>query len=84
MKSDFYTAIARHPKVTVSRIPNGTNLTRLTLKGANVAAVRRKLLARDIQMPGESPDGAITLGVNETWNRISAADLTAAFAQALE
>ena len=84
ISEDFYTAIARHPKVTVSRIPNGTNLTRLTLKGANVAAVRKKLLARDIQMPGESPDGAITLGVNETWNRISAADLTAAFAQALE
>ena len=84
ISEDFYTAIARNPKVTVSRIPNGTNLTRLTLKGANVAAVRKKLLARDIQMPGESPDGAITLGVNETWNRISAADLTAAFAQALE
>ena len=84
ISEDFYTAIARHPKVTVSRIPNGTNLTRLTLKGANLAAVRKKLLERDIQMPGGSPDGAVTLGVNETWNRTSGADLTAAFEQALE
>jgi threonine aldolase len=83
VSEDFYTTIARHPKVTVSRIPNGTNITRLTLKGANVAAVRKKLLDRHIEMPGGSPDGVVTLGVNETWNRISGAELTAAFEHAL-
>jgi threonine aldolase len=83
VSEDFYTAIARHPKVTVSRIPNGTNLTRLTLKGANVAAVRKKLLDRHIEMAGGSPDGVVTLGVNETWNRTSGAELAAAFEQAL-
>jgi threonine aldolase len=83
VSEDFYTAIARHPKVSVSRIPNGTNLTRLTLKGANVPAVRKKLLDRHIQMPGGSPDGVVTLGVNETWNRASGAELAAAFEQAL-
>jgi hypothetical protein len=70
--------------VSVSRIPNGTNVTRLTLKGANVAAVRKKLLERDIQMPGGTPDGMVMLGVNETWNRTSGAELAAAFEQALE
>ena len=84
VSEDFYTAIARHPKVSVSRIPNGTNLTRLTLKGTNVVAVRKKLLERHIEMPGASPDGVVTLGVNETWNRISGAELAAAFARALE
>ena len=69
VSEDFYTAIARHPKVSVSRIPNGTNVTRLTLKGANVPAVRKKLLDRHIEMPGGSPEGVVTLGVNETWNR---------------
>jgi threonine aldolase len=83
VSEDFYTAVARHPKVSVSRIPNGTNLTRLTLKGANVPAVRKKLLDRHIQMPGGSPDGVVTLGVNETWNRASGAELAAAFEQAL-
>ena len=83
VSEDFYTAIARHPKVSVSRIPNGTNLTRLTLKGANVAAVRNKLRDRHIEMPGGSPDGVVTLGVNETWNRIKGAELAAAFEHAL-
>ena len=83
VSEDFYTAIARHPKVTVSRIPNGTNVTRLTLTGANVAAVRKKLLDRHIEMPGGSPDGVVTLAVNETWNRTSGAELAAAFEQAL-
>jgi threonine aldolase len=84
VSEDFYTAIARHPKVSVSRIPNGTNLTRLTLKSTNVAAVRKKLLERHIEMPGGSPDGVVTLGVNETWNRISGAELVGAFERALE
>jgi threonine aldolase len=83
VSEDFYTAIARHPKVSVSRIPNGTNLTRLTLKGASAAVVRKKLLDRHIEMPGGSPDGVVTLGVNETWNRISGAELATAFEQAL-
>ena len=42
VSEEFYTAIARHPKVSVSRIPNGTNLTRVTLKGADVAAVQEE------------------------------------------
>jgi len=84
ISEDFYTAIARHPRVSVSRIPNGTNVTRLALKGANVAAVGKKLLERDIRMPGGAPDGMVTLRVNETWNRTSGADLAAAFEQALE
>ena len=83
VSEDFYTTMARHPKVSVSRIPNGTNLTRLTLKGANVAEVRKKLLGRHIEMPGGSADGVVTLGVNETWNRSSGAELAMAFEQAL-
>ena len=83
VSEDFYTAIARHPKVTVARIPHGTNLARLTLKGVNVPAVRKKLLERHIEMPGGSPDGVVTVAVNETWNRSSGAELAAAFVDAL-
>ena len=83
VSEDFYTAIARHPKVTVSKFPNGTNLSRLTFKGADVASVARKLSDRGIQLPGGSPEGVVMLGVNETWNRTTAADLVRAFEQAL-
>jgi threonine aldolase len=83
VSEDFYTAIARHPKVTFSKFPNGTNLSRLTFKGADVASVARKLSDRGILLPGGSPEGVVMLGVNETWNRTTAADLVRAFEQAL-
>jgi hypothetical protein len=34
-------------------------------------------------MPGASTDGIVMLGVNETWNRTTAADLIRALEQAL-
>lgn len=83
VSEDFYTAIAQHPKAGVSRIPNGTKVARLTLKDADVAAMRKRLLERNIEMPGRSPDGLVTLAVNETWNRVSGAELAGAFEQAL-
>jgi threonine aldolase len=83
VSEDFYTAIARHPKVTVSKFPSGTNLSRLTFKGADVASVARKLFDRGILLPGGSPEGVVMVGVNETWNRTTAADLVRAFEQAL-
>jgi threonine aldolase len=82
VSEDFYDAIARHPNVSVSRLPNGTNLTRLTLKG-DVAIARQQLQQRHIEMPGGSPDGVVTVAVNETWNRTTGAELAQAFAQAL-
>ena len=39
MSEAFYRAIGAHPRVAVERIPNGTNLTRLTLKGVDPAQV---------------------------------------------
>ena len=83
VSEDFYTSIATHPKVSVSRVQNGTNIARLTLKGTNAATVRSRLLERHIEIPGISPDGVATLLVNETWNRTTGAQLTGAFEQAL-
>ena len=83
VSEEFYKGIAALPRVTVTRIPNGTNLTRVTLAGADVKAVQQKLAGKGITMPGGSPDGVVTLGVNETWNRTTAADLVRAFEQAL-
>ena len=83
VSEDFYTAIARHPRIGVSRFPNGTNLARVTLKSADSRAVAQRLSERGIKMPAPSPDGVVTLGVNETWNRTTGADLARAFEQAL-
>lgn len=83
VSEDFYTAIAKHPKVSVSRVQNGTNITRLALKGMNAATMRSRLLERHIEITGISPDGILTALVNETWNRTTGAQLAGAFEQAL-
>ncbi len=79
----FYSAMAKHPKLSIERIPNGTNLTRVTFKGVNVAEVGKRLGERGVAMSGPAGPGTITFGVNETWNRMSAADLIAAFEKSL-
>ncbi len=80
----FYTAIATHARVNVERIPNGTNLTRLTFKGVSPADVATRLEARGVLMPSvPAGQSTVTLGVNETWNRLTATELTRAFEQAL-
>ncbi|MEZ5292344.1 MAG: beta-eliminating lyase-related protein [Vicinamibacterales bacterium] len=78
----LYAGLANHPKVAIARIPDGTNLTRLTLR-ADGAAVVRRLAEAGIRMPAPSPQGIVTLGVNETWTRRSAPELVKAFEQAL-
>ena len=79
----FYSAMAKHPRVAIERIPNGTNLTRVTLKGVTAADVAKRLAERGIAM--SVPPSGVTIGfsVNETWNRMSAVDLIRAFEQAL-
>lgn len=82
VSEQFYTGLAGNPRVSVERIPNGTNLTRLTIRGDG-AAVARRLAADGVLMPTPSAQGVVTLGVNETWNRRSAAELLQAFGRAL-
>jgi selenocysteine lyase/cysteine desulfurase len=79
----FYSAMAKHPRVAIERIPNGTNLTRVTFKGVAPADVAKRLAERGIAMSAPPTGMTIGLAVNETWNRMSAADLIRAFEQAL-
>lgn len=79
----FYSAIAANPKVRVERIPNGTNLTRVTLTGVDTAVLASRLAQQGIRLPAPAPNGILTLAVNETWNRTTARDLAKAFEDAL-
>ncbi len=79
----FYAEIAGHRKVTVQRIPNGTNLTRITLQGTDPTLVARRLAEHGLRLPAAGPGGVITLGVNETWNRTTAPEMVRAFTAAL-
>lgn len=79
----FYAAMSKHPKVAIERISNGTNLTRMTFKGVNAADVAKRLADRNILMSAAPGSMSVTLGVNETWNRISAANLVDAFEKSI-
>lgn len=79
----FYAAMEKHPRLAIERIPNGTNLTRVTFKGVNVAEVAKRLADRGVAMSAPARSATITFGVNETWNRMSAADLIRAFENVL-
>jgi threonine aldolase len=84
VSEEFYRAIAGHRKIKVAPVPNGTNLRRVTLSGTDVPALARRLRDRQIRLPGGSPDGTVTLGVNETWTRTTAAELAGSFLSALD
>ena len=79
----FYAALSKHPRFAIERIPNGTNLTRVTFKGINVADVAKRLADRGVAMSGPAKPATITFGVNETWNRLPAAELIDAFEKSL-
>ncbi len=79
----FYAAMAKHPRLAIERIPNGTNLTRVTFKNVNAAEVAKRLGERGISMSAPQGPATITVGVNETWNRMTPAELIRAFEQAL-
>ena len=80
VSEDFYAAIGRNPAFSVERVPGGTNLTQVTVKTSDRAAFKNRLAERGVLLPEGGTD-RITLGVNETWARSSAADLALAFEQ---
>jgi threonine aldolase len=79
----FYAAIAKHPRVGIERIPGGTNLARVSFKGIDAAGVARRVGERGIAMSAPQGAATVTFGVNETWNRMSAAEMVRVFEAAL-
>lgn len=83
ISEDFYSAIDQHPAFIVTRIPNGTNLTRITLIGTDSEEFRTRLSEQNILLGRANENNRFTLGVNETWNRRTANELALAFTSAV-
>ncbi|NKB33174.1 MAG: hypothetical protein GKR91_08755 [Pseudomonadales bacterium] len=83
ISKEFYAAIEQHPAFTVTRIPNGTNLTRVTLADSDSEEFRAKLNEQNIVIGRANLDNRFTLSVNETWNRTTANELALAFTSAV-
>ncbi len=68
----------------IEKVPDGTSRIRLSVEGISASDYRGRLAVSGIQLPEPEPDGkAFWLTVNETWSRMSAADLASAFRGAL-
>jgi threonine aldolase len=70
-------------RFTIQRVANGTSRLRLTARGVSPKDYRTRLSARGVLLP-EPEDGGFWLTVNETWARMPAEELAAAFRRALE
>ncbi len=80
---EFIRALSEHEAFTIERIPSGTNLFHLRVNRTDAAAFRKKLVALGVVLPPPSPDGRFLIGVNETLNRTTAANLADAFRRAI-
>jgi len=76
-------ALNEHEAFTVERIPSGTNLFHLRVNRTDAGVFQKKLAALGVILPPPSPDGRFLIGVNETLNRTTAANLADAFRRAI-
>jgi threonine aldolase len=78
---DLIRGLSTHDHFVVERIPSGTNLFRLRVRGVDPAVFRKRLAAEDVLLSTPNQD-AFTVGVNETLNRMKPTDLIDAFDRA--
>lgn len=82
ISEEFFQAMAAQPGLTVERVSGGTNLTTLTLAGRDWSGVAPRLAAEGIRIAAGT-SSRLTVGVNETWNRLPVGDLIGRFRRAL-
>ena len=82
ISEDWIRGLRQQDAFTVERIPSGTNLFRLRVRGTDPAAFQKRLAARGVMLPAPQGD-AFLVGINETLNRTTAPELTDAFTRAL-
>jgi threonine aldolase len=74
--------LKRDERFTIERVPQGTNLFQLRVRGSDPAVFRNRL-AQDQILLAAPHENTFTIGVNETINRTTASQLSDAFARAV-
>jgi threonine aldolase len=82
ISEDLIKGLARHDAFAIERVSPGTNIFRLRVRGADPAAFRQRLAATGVLLSAPQ-NGLFLIGVNETLNRTTSADLVGRFADAL-
>ena len=82
LSEDWIRRLRQHDRFTVERIPLGTNLFRLQVRGTDPVVFQKRLAAAGVMLAAPQ-QGAFLVGVNETLNRTTAQALADAFVRAL-
>ena len=82
VSQDLMAGLRRHGGFTIDPFPMGTNLFRLKVRTTDAATFRKRLAASGVMLSAPQGD-TFLIGVNETLNRMTAADLTEMFTRAL-
>jgi threonine aldolase len=80
---DWIGRLRKHDAFVIERIPSGTNLFRLQVKGPDPVAFQKRLAAKGVMLSAPQR-GAFLVGVNETLNRTTPAELVDTFVRAAE
>src|SRR6185436_13664224 len=65
LSEDWIRALGRHDRFTIDRVPLGTNLFRVTVRGTDPAAFKARLEKSGVLVPAP-PGDTFLVGVNET------------------
>ena len=82
ISEDLIRNLSRHEAFAILRIPSGTNLFRLRITSGDAASVQKHLAAKGVML-GTPDRDTFLVGVNETLNRMSAAELSDAFVRSV-
>jgi len=81
ISEDWIRGLQQHEAFAIDRVPSGTNLFRLRVKGVDPATFQKRLAANGVMLSAPQRD-TFLVGVNETINRTTASDLAGAFVRA--
>lgn len=78
ISEDCIRGLQQHEAFAIDRIPSGTNLFRVRVKGVDPVTFQKRLAANGVMLSAPQRD-TFLVGVNETLNRTTAPDLIGAF-----
>ena len=80
---ELFALLDRDSAIDVERVPGGTNVAKLKVRGVELESFRRRLEERSIDLSQPLADGSgFKVQVNETWARQSAETISRAMIQA--
>ena len=75
VSEELFSNLEDHPNLGVCRIPQGSNVLILEVKGTDAATFRDRMMSNGISLREPRDDGSLVIQVNETWASATAEEL---------